>query len=167
MASAAAIYKNRMLQRTRTVLVVDDDKVIRSFVTSLLHQYGYTVIVANNGHHALSICSFYKDPIDLILVDIFMPYLNGFELIDRLRIVRTDFQVPYMSGRVSLDHYLTAHECVIEEFHVLMKPFTAFHLLRMVGEAFESRTFDLPSVSDEIRTERMSEKEVVFTQGPQ
>jgi len=159
-------YKGRMLQRTRTVLVVDDDKVIRSFVTSLLRQYGYTVIAANNGHHALSICSCYKDPIDLILVDIFMPYLNGFELIDRLRIVRNDFQVLYMSGRASLDHYLTGHECVIEEFHFLMKPFTAFHLLRMVDEAVGSRTSDFPYVKDEIRTEEMYEKEVVVAQGP-
>jgi DNA-binding NtrC family response regulator len=159
-------YKGRMLQRTRTVLVVDDDKVIRSFVKSLLRQYGYTVIAANNGHHALSLCSYYKDAIDLILVDIFMPYLNGFELIDGLRSVRNDFQVLYMSDRMSLDHHLTEHQRVIEEFHFLMKPVKAFHLLQMVDEAVGNRTRDFPSVKDEFRTEGMSDKEVVVAQGP-
>ena len=64
----------------------------------VLTNQGYNVLVAESGGDALLICEQEKGPIHLVLTDVVMPKMNGPELIERLKKVRKDFTVLYMSG---------------------------------------------------------------------
>ncbi len=70
-----------------TVLVVDDEKALRDFVHRNLEVRGYRVLTAANGLEALAI--FEHESVDLIILDLMMPYLDGLEVTRRLREVST------------------------------------------------------------------------------
>ena len=64
------------------ILVVDDDKEIREIIRVLLTQEGYDVSEARNGREALE---YMNDHIDLYILDIMMPYMDGYELCEKIR----------------------------------------------------------------------------------
>lgn len=64
------------------ILVVDDDKEIREIIRVLLTQEGYDVSEARNGREALE---YMNDHIDLYILDIMMPYMDGYELCEQIR----------------------------------------------------------------------------------
>lgn len=80
----------------KTVLVVDDKEVQRAMVTLYLQQLGYDVIQANNGKIAVEI--FQNNPIDLVIMDIQMPVMNGFEAATRIKQVSPNTPVIALSG---------------------------------------------------------------------
>jgi nitrogen-specific signal transduction histidine kinase len=83
-----------------SVLVVEDDGGIRDLLASILMREGYTVTHARNGAEAMSL---FEGGVvfDLLVTDIMMPEMGGVELVDRLRGVRPDVHVLYISGRPS------------------------------------------------------------------
>jgi CheY-like chemotaxis protein len=78
------------------ILVVDDEKPVREAISLLLKQEGYRVVVAECGHSALSAVETFT--FDLVIVDIFMPGMNGLETIDVLRQDAPDVPIVVMSG---------------------------------------------------------------------
>ncbi len=80
----------------KTVLVVDDKEVQRAMVTLYLQQLGYDVIQANNGKVAVEI--FHNNPIDLVIMDIQMPVMNGFEAATRIKQQSPNTPVIALSG---------------------------------------------------------------------
>ncbi|WP_456295824.1 hybrid sensor histidine kinase/response regulator [Vibrio sp. AK197] len=80
----------------KTVLVVDDKEVQRAMVTLYLQQLGYDVIQANNGKVAVEI--FQNNPIDLVMMDIQMPVMNGFEAATRIKQLSPNTPVIALSG---------------------------------------------------------------------
>ena len=83
---------------TETILVVDDVKEVRAVAGHTLRTLGYTVVEADSGAAALAIVETHKRPIDLALLDIMMPEMNGIELGKRLKAGRPDVKTLYMSG---------------------------------------------------------------------
>jgi signal transduction histidine kinase/ActR/RegA family two-component response regulator len=81
-----------------TVLLVEDEPMVRALVRDVLKMYGYTVLEAAHGEDAISLCRKHTGPIDLMLTDVVMPHMNGRELHDRLAPLRPDLKVLYMSG---------------------------------------------------------------------
>jgi CheY-like chemotaxis protein len=79
-----------------TVLVVDDDTAIRFAVRMFLDSSGFTVIEASDGVQALRQLA--DRPADLVLVDLFMPEMDGFELIRTLRCGHPEMKIIAMSG---------------------------------------------------------------------
>jgi|SRR6266568_1500591 len=69
---------------SETILVVDDETVVRDYCHSVLERAGYQVLQAGSGEEALAICSEYKGTISLALVDVVMPGISGVELAKRL-----------------------------------------------------------------------------------
>lgn len=65
---------------TETVLVVEDEAMVRQLVCDTLKTYGYTVLEAPTAPEALNLASTYQDGIDLLLTDVIMPHMNGREL---------------------------------------------------------------------------------------
>lgn len=108
------------------LLVVDDEPVVRSVVTRLLEGAGYTVLVALNGAEALELMR--SDPIgfDLVITDIRMPGIDGWQLGRRIRDQKPGLPILYMSG---YDQEYAEHGV-----HILRKPFDADELLRRVRE---------------------------------
>lgn len=71
------------MAETKTIMIVDDDDDIRLIVSAFLEREGYDCIKASSGMEALETLK--KETVDLILLDIMMPGIDGFEVLDRLR----------------------------------------------------------------------------------
>jgi signal transduction histidine kinase len=69
---------------TRTVLLVDDEEIVREFVRSALNLGSYKVFEATNGLEALTFCREHRGEIDVLVTDIVMPTMNGKQLVERL-----------------------------------------------------------------------------------
>ncbi len=78
-----------MIARKTTVLVVDDEDYVRELLRRILEEAGYAVVTAANGGEALE--SLPGTKVDLILLDIKMPGLNGFEV---LKMIREQYDIP-------------------------------------------------------------------------
>ena len=79
------------------ILVVDDDKNIRFMLKEVLESEGYTVSVATDGAQALSVLE--SEHIDLAIVDIMMPNLNGYEFTEEIRAMKQDFPILMVSAK--------------------------------------------------------------------
>ena len=88
------------LRGTETVLVVEDQEEIRKLAQMVLKSYGYKVVVAENGWEALLYSERHAGPIHLMLTDVAMPGMTGQELADRLKPLRPEMKVAFMSGYV-------------------------------------------------------------------
>jgi PAS domain S-box-containing protein len=80
----------------KTVLVVEDEDVVRGLIREVLHGEGYTVLIAHDGAEAMAVAE--EQAFDLLLTDLSMPGLGGREVAERLRESRPDLKVIYMSG---------------------------------------------------------------------
>jgi PAS domain S-box-containing protein len=83
-------------EATETVLLVEDEDVVRRLVKQVLEQSGYAVLEARDGAQALELGR--DRPVDLLLTDMVMPKLGGVEVAAALRKVRPELKVLYMSG---------------------------------------------------------------------
>ncbi|NAX05576.1 response regulator [Vibrio sp. V30_P3S12P165] len=72
----------------RRILLVDDNESLRTFSALLLEKQGYDIVQANNGKHALDILS--NESVDLIIMDLDMPIMNGFKAAEAIRKLNTD-----------------------------------------------------------------------------
>lgn len=87
---AAAEHMQR--ERTSTVLVIDDEDYVADMLASALEIEGYTVHLAYNGRDGLALAQTLR--VDLVIIDIMMPYMNGITLIDELRQLDHTLHVP-------------------------------------------------------------------------
>jgi len=81
-----------------TILVVDDDPALRRVACKLLEKLGYQVLEAPSGEGALEIYAQYREAIDLVLLDILMPGLNGLQTMERLRALDPQVKILLVSG---------------------------------------------------------------------
>jgi CheY-like chemotaxis protein len=88
---------------TGTILVADDQDAVRNLVVKTLEGHGYTVFGATSGLEALAKCKAYPGPIDLLIADVGMEPMDGYELVRSLLMVRQNTKAIYMSGNF-LDH---------------------------------------------------------------
>ncbi|MGA9755048.1 MAG: PAS domain S-box protein [Desulfobaccales bacterium] len=113
-----------------TILLVEDEDVLRGLLAKFLRLYGYTVLEARHGGEALLICERRQEPIHLMVTDVVMPQMSGRELADRLTPLRPDMKVLYMSGYT--EDAVVQHG--VEDLSVafLQKPFKPIDLARKV-----------------------------------
>jgi signal transduction histidine kinase/ActR/RegA family two-component response regulator len=124
-----------------TVLLVEDDAMVRGVVLATLRRAGYQVLEAADGMSALKLAQS-AGPIDLLLTDIVMPGLNGREVADRLRADRPGLSVLFMSGYA--DHAIFGAESLGPETPYLAKPFTASDLLSRIQQTLDARSTVTP-----------------------
>jgi PAS domain S-box-containing protein len=115
---------------SETVLLVEDEAIVRDLARAVLQRHGYQVLIAGDGQEALHISAQHPGPIHLLLSDVVMPQLNGPELARRLLRQRPMTRVLFMSGYVGPIHELpeTAHGPT----GLLHKPFAPEVLAREV-----------------------------------
>ena len=114
---------------TRTVLVIDDEPSVRTFVTRVLRQGGYQVVEAESGTSAITMSSQLKDCVDLIIVDLMMPGLKGWEVAAELLQEMPSCRVMYMSGQVGGPEHR-----VPRDGFFLRKPFSPSILLEAAAD---------------------------------
>jgi CheY-like chemotaxis protein len=122
---------------TETILLVEDEEALRELVGQFLRKNGYTVLEAKNGVEGLLIAERHSGPIHLLVTDVVMPKMGGWELAKRLVVQRPGLKVIYMSG---YSEY-TATPRQYEEWRgaFLQKPFTMDELARKVREVLEQK----------------------------
>ena len=123
------------LRPSATILVVDDLKPVRELLCDVLQTAGYTVLVATTGSEALEASQRHGGKIDLLLIDLEMPDMNGLDLTKELMSIHHRMRVLYM--------FEAGEQCLIrrsgDEVRGLFmsKPFTQDTIHRQVGEALE------------------------------
>lgn len=125
-------------RRPATILVVDDDEVFRRFAAALLEREGHTVIEAADGAGALGALD--RSAPDLILLDIEMPDMSGFELLGRLR-PQVDAPVIVVSGREAETERVLAFDLGADDY--VVKPFLPREFAARVRTALR-RAHDRP-----------------------
>jgi two-component system cell cycle sensor histidine kinase/response regulator CckA len=121
---------------TETVLLVEDESVVRGLVHQVLKRSGYNVLEAQHGAEALRIVLQHPDPIHLLLTDLVMPLMGGRDLAKRLRGMGRDIKVLYMSGYTD-DSAIRQGE-LERGTNFIQKPFTPDSLSRKVRDVLDS-----------------------------
>jgi DNA-binding NtrC family response regulator len=113
---------------TETILVVEDEELVRNLVCKTLEAHGYNVIEAQSPDDGLQRVA--ENKIDLLLTDVVMPVMNGRELYAQVAAIQPDIKVLYMSGYT--DNVIVHHGILEEGVNFLQKPFTVDSLVRKV-----------------------------------
>ncbi|MDX6501468.1 MAG: hypothetical protein QOG23_4728 [Blastocatellia bacterium] len=124
------------LQGTETVLLVEDEEVVRDMATEILRDAGYHVLEARHGPEALILGRRHAGAIHLMLTDVVMPQMSGRELAEQLTPLRRDMKVLYMSGYT--DDAIVHHGVLEEGTAFIGKPFTPSALARKVREILDA-----------------------------
>ncbi|MFN8362070.1 MAG: PAS domain S-box protein [Candidatus Kapaibacterium sp.] len=118
-----------------TILLVDDEDLIRAIAEDVLLAYGYTVITAVNGADAVQMYELRGHEIDLVVTDVMMPVMNGIELITKLKSINPDVKTIGASG---LMHGDTSKRLIeAGATGLLVKPYTADQLINAVREIID------------------------------
>ncbi len=123
------------LQGRETILLAEDEDIVRHLVRDLLKSSGYQVLEAANGGAALLLCERHPGPIQLMITDVVMPEMSGRELKDRLAHIRPEMKVLFMSGYT--DDTIVRHGILESEIAFLQKPFTPNALALKVREVLD------------------------------
>ncbi len=126
----------RQLRGSETVLLVEDEEIVRRATRRILQANGYNVLEASRADEALSILGAPEHHVDVVITDIVMPGLDGRELADRIAALWPDIRCLYMSGH-SFDA-LSRRGALPEDARVLHKPFTAGALLEKLRELLDA-----------------------------
>jgi two-component system cell cycle response regulator CpdR len=108
---------------TRTVLVVDDDAAVLDVLVCMLEDFGCEVVCAHNGEEALETLTRQQN-ISILITDINMPGMDGYELSERATRIRPMLKVLQLSGR----------ERRRDDFPMLRKPFSEEDLARVMQQ---------------------------------
>jgi len=120
-----------------TVLICEDDPVVRELVARLLTRAGYQVLVAEAPERALAMVRSEPDAVDLLVSDVIMPGMNGAQLARELRTLQPGLRTLFISGYTA---HIIEHQGVLEDgSDLLEKPFTRAELLERVRALLAAR----------------------------
>jgi DNA-binding NtrC family response regulator len=115
---------------TETILLAEDEEMVRNLARDSLRMHGYTVLEAANPKEALLIGQEHEGPIHLLLTDVVMPGMSGSELAEHIVKLRPDTRVLYMSGYA--DQAIVHNGILDGDIAFIGKPFTPDALVRKV-----------------------------------
>ena len=111
-----------------TVLIVEDEPILRDLMRRILEKQDYRVLVAENGANAVDIAKSHTEGIDLLITDIVMPGVDGFDVADQLTEIHPMLRVLFLSGYAADSEYVNDR---LESDHgaLLRKPFSQTALI--------------------------------------
>lgn len=122
-------------QGSETILLIEDEALLRTSIKRGLEINGYKVLAAGNGNEALSISKWHRDPIHLVLTDVVMPGMNGQEVAESLTLSHPEAKVIYMSGYT--DNAILRNKILNKKTVFLQKPITPKALASKVREILD------------------------------
>jgi len=135
-APAAADAAREIPSGSETVLIAEDDQRLGVLIGKTLRDAGYTVLQAAGAEEALDIVRAYRAPIHLLLADVVMPEMNGWTLSERVRALRDETRVLFMSGYA--DDTLAPYGLETESPNFIRKPFSMDALMAKMRETLTS-----------------------------
>jgi two-component system, cell cycle sensor histidine kinase and response regulator CckA len=130
-AKAAPAIRGR-----ETILLIEDEELVRQLYSDALKLYGYAVLVAQDGQHALSLIEDHGGHIDLLLADVVMPHMGGREVAEKLRTRFPKMKVLYVSGYT--DDAVLRNGLVQGEVPFLQKPATPIQMATKVRSVLDT-----------------------------
>ena len=132
--------ENALVEKTapggsETILLVEDEEIVRGLARRILEQAGYHVLDASGGEDAIRLCRERREPIHLLLTDVVMPETSGKEIAQRLTSLRPSTRVLFMSGYT--DDAIVHHGILDSNVEFIQKPFTPVALARKVREVLD------------------------------
>src|SRR6187401_3031263 len=121
--------------RNGTILVVDDEEIMRDILETLLKREGYDVRLASSGEEGLELAR--SVPFDAAIVDIMMPGINGIETLDELKRIDEDLAVLIITAYASVESAIAAMKN--GAFDYITKPFKNDEVIALVRNALEQR----------------------------
>jgi len=129
--------KRRRSQRgTETILLVEDEDMVRDLTKRILERSGYTVLSAANGKEALSLHEKERHRISLVILDVIMPEMGGRECLKRLHEINPELKILVTSGYYAREIEAEAIESGARGF--VCKPYDMERMLTAVREVLDS-----------------------------
>jgi CheY-like chemotaxis protein len=125
-----------MKRGSETVLLVEDEDMVRKLAGELLEESGYRVLSAGGGEEAISLATRHKARIDLLITDVVMPKISGKEVAEQLKTIHPETKVLFMSGYT--DEAIVHHGIVDSTIAFIQKPFSEHALAHKVREVLDS-----------------------------
>jgi PAS domain S-box-containing protein len=122
---------------TETVLLVEDEEIVRELARRILERQGYTVLIAGHPEAALRISESHTGDIDLLVTDVVMPGMSGRDLADRLLLSRPKTKVLYVSGYT--DDAIVQHGVLDPTVDLVQKPFKPNELAQRVRKVLDGK----------------------------
>jgi two-component system cell cycle sensor histidine kinase/response regulator CckA len=120
---------------SETILLVEDEEIVRNLCGRILEGSGYTVRQAGNGEEAIALAMGYGKRIDLLMTDVVMPGMNGRELMNWFSRIHPETRVLFTSGYT--DDAILHHGVLAEGISFIGKPYTPLALARKVREVLD------------------------------
>ena len=143
MASGVQVALHEHVLETRahsrgeeTILVVEDNEMVRMLTCDMLTNIGYHVLSAETPANALKLVEEYDGTIQMLLTDVVMPQMNGRVLFDRLSQMRNDLKVIFMSGYSS--NIITDQGVLRDDVNFIQKPFSLHALSEKIRQVMDS-----------------------------
>lgn len=116
---------------TETILVVDDERMLREMLSGFLSEYGYTILLAEDGQEALEVYNSNKNNIHLVLMDIVMPRKDGISTYKEIKESHPHATIILMSG------YSANHAHVPENLKIVRKPFSFHDMVKTIRSTLD------------------------------
>jgi PAS domain S-box-containing protein len=130
------VERKSALGGTESILLVEDEEMVRKMTCTILAMNGYEVLVAANGVEALQLVEEHQGLINLILTDVVMPKMDGSELVEIIIRKRPEARVLFMSGYT--DDAIVHHGVLAEGIPFIEKPFTPRSLACKIREVLDN-----------------------------
>ena len=145
-ADSASQVKTEIDQGTETILLVDDERIIIEVAKPILERLGYKVIVAETGEQAISFIQRHSVKIDLVILDMIMPGMDGGKTFDRIHGIQPKMPVLLSSG-YSLNN--KANEIMQRGCNgFIQKPFNVYELSRKLRKLLDDRGAQHPNLAN-------------------
>jgi PAS domain S-box-containing protein len=128
---------HRNINGTETILVVEDEAVVRDLIVSILKRYGYKVLSAACGVEGLKIMETHHEPLHLLLTDIVMPQINGVALYEKAVQIIPGLKVLYMSGYT--DDVILQSGAVAQGAPFIQKPFALLDMVFKIRQTLDGK----------------------------
>ncbi len=136
--SPAHVKTHEIIERgTETILLVEDEEIVRNMSRQMLEACGYRVIEAANGLEALALCEAENRKIDLLLTDVVMPKMGGRELAEKLAQKYPHIRLLYTSGYT--DDAVIRQGIMTEDMNFIQKPFDFDELAKKIRELLDAK----------------------------
>ncbi len=128
---------NSLKQGVETILLVEDEELVRNLSRQVLEACGYCVIEAKDGFEALELCQINGPEIDLLLTDVVMPMMSGRELAEKILRTHPHIKILFTSGYT--EDAIVQHGVRESELNFIQKPFSFNEIAHKVRELLDSK----------------------------
>lgn len=135
--------KMKTIQGTGKIFLVDDETIIRSTIKNMLEEMGYDVIVSKDGFEAVEIFKEEHSKIDLILMDMIMPQMNGRDAFYKMKEIDQNCKIIIASGFTQNENLEELKKAGLSGF--ISKPFNSFDISKLLAEVLVENTNKQPS----------------------